>query len=292
MDHAKARSCLGLNPGASDEDIKKAYRQKAMDHHPDRKGGNEELFKLVKEAYDFLRNNKFVEEKSNYTWADEKPVNSGTAFRRGHRPTLDNLDEDGWMNKSSWNGRWSETTSKAATSSTVDTFVNISLEEAFAGCSKETNLPNPSFISEVNHIIRIPRGITEDKCLGVITSGKPGSISQTKYKVFARINSDYLLEKNGDITKDLLISPFLMMVGGWIKITTIDGNLLEVFIPPGLETNKLLKVSGRGYWTGENSRLRGDCYFRAVPNIVELSKIPKDELREFIHAAQKQIDPV
>jgi len=44
---------LGVSPGISPEDLKKAYRKKAMEHHPDR-GGNEEKFKEVTEAYEVL----------------------------------------------------------------------------------------------------------------------------------------------------------------------------------------------------------------------------------------------
>lgn len=44
---------LGLNPGASQDEIKKAYRELALKHHPDH-NGNEEEFKKVNEAYSVL----------------------------------------------------------------------------------------------------------------------------------------------------------------------------------------------------------------------------------------------
>src|SRR5437868_7515627 len=49
---------LGVESGASDEDIKKAYRKLAMVYHPDRNNGSkeaEEKFKQITEAYDVLR---------------------------------------------------------------------------------------------------------------------------------------------------------------------------------------------------------------------------------------------
>lgn len=46
-------SVLGLKRSASDEDIKKAFRDKARETHPD-KGGDPEEFRKVREAYENL----------------------------------------------------------------------------------------------------------------------------------------------------------------------------------------------------------------------------------------------
>jgi len=46
---------LGVAKGASADEIKKAFRRGAVQHHPDKEGGNEEKFKEINEAYDVLK---------------------------------------------------------------------------------------------------------------------------------------------------------------------------------------------------------------------------------------------
>ena len=45
---------LGVGKGASDDEIKKAYRKLAHKHHPDKAGGDEQKFKEINEAYQVL----------------------------------------------------------------------------------------------------------------------------------------------------------------------------------------------------------------------------------------------
>lgn len=49
---------LGVSYYATFKEIKEAYRKKVKEYHPDKKSGNAELFKSVKEAYEVLQNSE------------------------------------------------------------------------------------------------------------------------------------------------------------------------------------------------------------------------------------------
>ena len=46
---------LGVSKDASDDEIKKAFRRKAVEHHPDKTGGDDKDFKEINEAYEVLK---------------------------------------------------------------------------------------------------------------------------------------------------------------------------------------------------------------------------------------------
>ena len=49
---------LGVSKDASEEEVKKAYRKMAHQHHPDKKTGDEAKFKEINEAYEVLSDPK------------------------------------------------------------------------------------------------------------------------------------------------------------------------------------------------------------------------------------------
>jgi molecular chaperone DnaJ len=66
-------STLGLQPGASQEDIKKAYRKLATQYHPDKQDtGDEEKFKQISEAYRVLsgKDKSPRQQHQEFSWND------------------------------------------------------------------------------------------------------------------------------------------------------------------------------------------------------------------------------
>jgi len=52
--HREAYETLGLDPGASEDAVRRAYRERVKEVHPDTEGGDEDAFKRVNRAYERL----------------------------------------------------------------------------------------------------------------------------------------------------------------------------------------------------------------------------------------------
>lgn len=55
MRKSKAREILGVEPDASQEELRRAYREQVKRAHPDRKTGSKSAFSMVTEAYERLQ---------------------------------------------------------------------------------------------------------------------------------------------------------------------------------------------------------------------------------------------
>ncbi|MFM2000339.1 MAG: hypothetical protein RL204_2286 [Bacteroidota bacterium] len=82
---------LGVSKGASESEIKKAYRQLALKFHPDKNPGNKEAedkFKEAAEAYDILSN---PEKKQRYDQFGHAGMGGGGGFGGGGGMNMDDI---------------------------------------------------------------------------------------------------------------------------------------------------------------------------------------------------------
>lgn len=77
---------LGIKKGATDAEIKKAYKKAALKHHPDRPNGNENEFKKISEAYEVLSDK---EKKNMYDKFGKKGLqNNRRPFSANHAESI------------------------------------------------------------------------------------------------------------------------------------------------------------------------------------------------------------
>ena len=77
---------LGVNPTASHEEIRAAYRRLAQRYHPDRAQGNESRFRRLQQSYEvlshpILRRQYDAERRNQSISPDEVPAYLDTLFR-------------------------------------------------------------------------------------------------------------------------------------------------------------------------------------------------------------------
>jgi molecular chaperone DnaJ len=86
---------LGVNKGASKDEIKKAFYKLAHKYHPDKKGGNESKFKEVNEAYQTLSDD---DKRAKYDQFGSQYANMGGGGYSGAQQGFEGFDFSGFQN--------------------------------------------------------------------------------------------------------------------------------------------------------------------------------------------------
>ena len=132
---------LGVQKGASDDEIKRAYRQMAKKYHPDLNPGDKQAeakFKEVNEAYEVLSDNQKRARYDQYGHAGVDP-NFGAGGYQGYG--FDNIDVDlGDLFSSFFGGGRRQNPNAPRRGGDISASVVISFEEAARGCQKQVNV--------------------------------------------------------------------------------------------------------------------------------------------------------
>ena len=151
---------LGIEKTANQEEIKKAYRKKALKHHPDKNAGNkeqEDKFKEINEAYEILSDEKKRQQYDN----PFSNLFSGNIFRQSAsddffanfgQPTPDGngINFGGFTVNFGRNGF--ATHFGNFIQKDMKMGMNISLKEAYCGCKKNINYQRKIYTETNNRI--------------------------------------------------------------------------------------------------------------------------------------------
>jgi len=145
---------LGLSKGASADEIKKGYRRKAKELHPDRNTSDpsaESKFKEANEAYDVLKD---PERKAAYDRfghaAFEGGMGGGGGQRQGDFSSAFSDVFDDLFGDFMGGGQRGSGRSRASRGSDLRYNLEISLEDAYSGLQKSINVPTSVQCSPCN----------------------------------------------------------------------------------------------------------------------------------------------
>jgi molecular chaperone DnaJ len=134
---------LGVNKGASPDEIKKAFRRAAVEHHPDR-GGNEEKFKEINEAYEVLKDTDKRKRYDQFGHAGVGGNAGGNPFGGGFNGQNVNFDFGdlglGDIFSSFFGGGGNQGQQRQSRGRDVEASVEVTFDQAVFGTDVDLNL--------------------------------------------------------------------------------------------------------------------------------------------------------
>lgn len=248
MDHY---TTLGINRNASDDEIKRAYRKMAAQHHPDR-GGDTQRFQEIQQAYDTL-----ADPQKRAQYDNPQPQGFQFEFHSGMPPGFDQFFNGGPFGDIF--GQAFGRRQQAVKNRIINLQTNISLEEAFAGKDLIANIQLPSGREQTIEV-KIPAGVRSGIVLRLAGMGDDSisNLPRGDIHLTVQIVPHHIFRReNDDLIMDLQLSCIDAILGTIVKIKCIDGTDIEVSIPPGIQQGQILNVHGHGMPNLSNSNMRG-----------------------------------
>lgn len=287
---------LGVTKSASADDIKKAYRKKAIEFHPDKAKGEEQkkqfeaTFKEINQAYDVLKD---PQKKAAYDAYGHAAFEQGAGGYSGANPFGGAAGAGGFGFDFSQAGFGGEdifdmffgqggrgsTRSARTTGNDLHYRVAISFEVAVHGGQEKVSISHLATCHTChgNGAAKGSQPVTCDQCHG------SGQINQTARSIFGQINTVVTCPKchgEGKIIKD----PCPTCHGKGQERKTED---ITISIPAGVDTGTEMRFAGRGD-AGLRGAPAGDLYleFQVQPHKYFIRKASNIYLRLPLTIAQ------
>lgn len=230
MNKDQAYKLLDLASGASEDDIKKAYKRLAMKYHPDREGGDENKFKEAKEAYEVLLNkNRVNEQQFAQNSGDFQEVfdtifrNFGFEFNQQQTPQRQNHH--------------------------LHVNVQLELVETLTEQTKYVNVKRSGSQQTEFVKITIPAGALPGQKIRYTGLGDNKHSDLTPGDLYVTITfnmGDKRLLDNGDLFLSHTVSVMQACIGAKIVVKSIESTDLEVTLPAGTQSGTVLCLKNQG----------------------------------------------
>ena len=270
----------------SSEQIKNAYKVLAKKYHPDINAEDrlsEEKIKDINEAYRILSNST-SKRKYDRTWVnsvgkerEQQKVNRSTGsvfgdFSAMFFGNIQNKKEETKIKRKNKNEK------NHKNGESIETSINVEIEEAFYGLDKKMSLRTVDGKIKV-FTVTIPAGIRNGEKIRLLGQGKEGQDGGKNGDLFIKVNiedNEKFKLQGTDLYTNLYLTPWEAALGTRTQVYSID-ELTQVYIPEGIETGEILKIPGKGYKDGKGSR--GDLI--AEVKVMVPKKLTPDERKLF-----------
>jgi len=252
---------LGVDKGASKDEIKKAFRKMAHKYHPDKKDGDEAKFKEANEAYQTLSDYQKRAQYDRFGSAGPQGFGGGG----GHPGGFGGFDFSGFQQQGGFNGQGVEFDigdifgdifgggfQRQRRGQNIILTMKIPFKESIKGATKKIKLPSQSSQAAKDTVeIEIPGGIENGQKMKLqgygapIEGGQPGDL----YLQFSVEQHKDLRKDGPHIVTDLHIKLSEALLGGKKEVPTVDGKT-KIKIPQGVQHGAVLRVRGEGVQGG------------------------------------------
>ena len=222
---------LGLNKGASESEIKKAYRKSAIKYHPDKNPGDvkaEEKFKQAAEAYEVLGNK---EKRSKYDQFGHAAFDGSGGFGAGGMNMDDIFSQFGDIFGCAFGGfgGFGGSTTRRSKGTNLRIKVSLTINEIAQGVSKKI---------KVKRKVQAP-GLEYSTCR---TCNGTGQVTKYTNTILGRMQSTSVCDNCSGTGKIVINKPSGSDSNGQI----LEEEMVDVKIPAGVEDGMQLRVSGKG----------------------------------------------
>lgn len=256
---------LGVQKTASEEEIKKAYRKLAHQHHPDKAGGDEKKFKEINEAYQVLSDKNKRAQYDRFGTAD--PMGGfggaqggpqgwgGFGGQAGFDPSqFGDMGDIGDIFESFFEGMGVRPRRKTyEKGSDLEVQEQITLEEAFNGIVKTVRLKTFVHCEKCAGKGAEP-GSGFEKCSTCDGQGEIREQRRTFFGSFSQVKTCERCHGAGQIPK----KPCAVCKGAGRVQSERE---IKIEIVAGIDDGQLIKVKGMGE-AGERGTASGDLYVR------------------------------
>jgi DnaJ-class molecular chaperone len=247
-------STLGVPKGASEDEIKKAYRKLAMQHHPDR-GGDSTQFQKIQEAYATLGDTQKRQEYDH-----PQPQGGGFQFHfNSGDPFADIFSQFGFPGGSDPFAQHRQQQQRRNKDLRIR--IQLSLAETLKEQAKTVSIQTTSGERQTVNV-QIPRGVTTG------TSIKYPGLGDNMFNTLPRgdlyvtfvVDEDPLYSISGmDLIYRLQISIIDAMLGTTADVPSLEGRVFNINIPAGVVPGTKLRIPNQGlYHLDHNGQIRGN----------------------------------